>query len=233
MRTMTLKLYVVLCYLISASSLFFPCLRLFKKHSLESCDAYLSMKQSSVFNHPHPGYSCRTDVSLDDRCDSPDASYRVNNKRVVIGKGRDVYQKASTIVLNMEMLNALKWGGIARPFDAQGVPHQNVLRKGDVFGTLILCYRLLWTLNPCRVVSVVNTSNLAQIGFSTLYGHLLSGDERFCVLYNEETEEVSFDMFSFSKGCGILGTLSMPLIRPIQRLFFEAMVRSMNELVSA
>jgi uncharacterized protein (UPF0548 family) len=172
------------------------------------------------------------DISLDDRCDSPDASYRVNNKRVVIGKGRDAYRKASKIVLNMEMLNALRWGSIARPLNAQGLPTQNALQKGDIFGTLILCYRILWTLNPCRVVSVVNTSNLAQIGFSTLHGHLLSGDERFCVLYNDETEEVSFDMFSFSKGCGILGALSMPMIRPIQKHFFKEMVKSMNELMA-
>jgi uncharacterized protein (UPF0548 family) len=116
---------------------------------------------------------------------------------------------------------------------------------GDVIGTLVNCYKVVWALNPCRVTSVREESNICEVAFSTLSGHLIAGEERFRVTYaDDEDGAVMFSMYSFTKGAtsgpgvlglcsGVVGRMAMPCIRPLQRRFFRGQEKAMVDLMAA
>ena len=45
----------------------------------------------------------------------------------------------------------------------------------------------------------------SSVGFSTVFGHLIAGEERFSVEFREEDSTVWLDLYSISKGAGVLG----------------------------
>eukprot|EP00611_Tribonema_gayanum_P001391 TRINITY_DN1100_c2_g1_i1.p1 TRINITY_DN1100_c2_g1~~TRINITY_DN1100_c2_g1_i1.p1 ORF type:complete len:309 (-),score=29.94 TRINITY_DN1100_c2_g1_i1:611-1498(-) len=65
------------------------------------------------------------------------------------------------------------------------------------------------------------------IGFSTLQGHMITGEERFTVEWHAEDDSVWLDLFSLSRGSEPLGRLCMPVVRPIQRAFFRDVCEGM------
>jgi uncharacterized protein (UPF0548 family) len=66
---------------------------------------------------------------------------------------------------------------------------------------------------------------------STLNGHLISGEERFKVLFDYHTGDVTLQLSSFTKGSGILGSITMPFIRPLQNQFFRDIFRTFPSLL--
>ena len=119
------------------------------------------------------------------------------------------------------------------------------LKPGDTIATLSRFYgSCLWSLNPCRVIAVENARTFSfvkpslkllstrgtdgptlrrggvysEIVYSTLRGHLIAGEESLRV-FLAHSGQVDFEVISYSKGCGIMGWLMMPLIRPLQRKF--------------
>jgi len=106
--------------------------------------------------------------------------------------------------------------------------------------THVFCYGF-WTINPCKIVSVLKETKIkinnedkliTEVVISTRKGHLIKGEERFRIIYNND-KTVEFDMFSFTKGAGLLGTIAMPLIRPLQNKFFNENMRSMKEMMNS
>ena len=103
--------------------------------------------------------------------------------------------------------------------------------------TNVRCYGLLWSLNPCRVLAssvlrdfCVVEGRRSQLSYSTLEGHLIAGEERFRITHSSASDEVVFEVHSFTRGSGFLGLLAMPLVRPVQRVFFEQQCALMQAL---
>ncbi|CAN0291350.1 unnamed protein product, partial [Scytosiphon promiscuus] len=71
----------------------------------------------------------------------------------------------------------------------------------------------------------------SSVGFSTVYGHLIQGEERFSIEFREEDSTVWLDLYSISRGAGVLGKIAMPFIRPIQKAFFAGQCKEMLRLV--
>jgi uncharacterized protein (UPF0548 family) len=71
---------------------------------------------------------------------------------------------------------------------------------------------------------------ISQIGFCTLQGHLIDGEERFRVKMDEENGDCYYVMYSFTKGSGILGKIAMPLIRPLQKSFFKDQATAIKDM---
>jgi uncharacterized protein (UPF0548 family) len=97
-----------------------------------------------------------------------------------------------------------------------------------------------WTINPCKIINILKESKVSingevktvtEVVISTRKGHLIQGEERFRVVYNQD-KTVDFDMYSFTKGSGLLGAIAMPLIRPLQDNFFKDNVKSMKSMMS-
>ena len=95
-------------------------------------------------------------------------------KSVVVGKGRADFLRATAIMMSFNMTNILKWIEI--------IPSSDALRAGDPIFTNSRFYSTpLWTLNPCKIVSVKVTVDGAHILYATTVGHLIAGEEIFRV----------------------------------------------------
>lgn len=201
------------------------------------------------FNHRYTGsISLRDDI---DETNSP-AGFLFLHESVNIGNGIDDYNKAVKLMENFEMVNRLPWIKI--------ILDDNKLTIGNNLATLANSYGLLWSLNPCRIVSYVrdkkasksyplannkskrftatfNSTIYTEIGYSTLQGHLIAGEERFRVSFvsnglGQSDGAVIFEVCSYSKGSGLLGSSVLPLIRPLQSRFFCDVPKSMATLMS-
>jgi len=110
--------------------------------------------------------------------------------------------------------------------------------------THVFCYGF-WTINPCKIINILKETNIklknenggmrnkliTEVVISTRKGHLIKGEERFRIIYNDD-KSVQFDLYSFTKGAGLLGTITMPLIRPLQDKFFKDNIKSMKSIMS-
>lgn len=121
----------------------------------------------------------------------------------------------------------------------QALKSDNPKLSNAIVCTHVLSYGF-WTINPCKIVSILkevkqNINNedkiVTEVVISTRKGHLIQGEERFRVLYNKD-KTVDFEIFSFTKGAGLLGIIAMPLIRPLQDKFFKDNVKSMIMSIS-
>lgn len=195
-------------------------------------------KRDAPFNHRHPGASC-TDAEIP-------KSFRILNESVIVGCGLEDFRRASDLMFSFKMIDRMPWAKVVFSTDAEA----ESIAVGTVLCTLIKCYRLVWTLNPVRISNLSRTSakeisfknmfmnakdgvNLVdQVAYSTVDGHLISGEERFRVSLMTNNDVV-FDIYSFTKGSGFIGTLIMPFIRSIQHAFFQDATISMQKLMSA
>ncbi len=196
------------------------------KHSPSASQDYLGSLQDAPFNHKHAGksiaFSMKDAADMDH--DQAPPSFLPLQKRVRIGRGMKDFERASEYLLDFGMTNDLSWADVVINSE-DGKP-----QVGTIIGTLVKCYKLVWSLNPCRIVDIQKGINnggnngfrYSQVAFSTLEGHLISGEERFRVLIDTNIgsnsyEEVFLDLYSFTKGgSALLGGLSMSLIRPLQ-----------------
>ena len=202
------------------------------KHNQGAINKMLLKVESLPINHDYPGASCN-----DDGANCPKSFLRLNES-IVIGRGLNDFQRASRIMLSFGMVDGMSWASIVT---RTGVKKAD-LAVGSSLGTLIKCYNTMWTLNPCRISHLSRSGNASpisklhgfkrvdRIAYSTVSGHLISGEERFRVVL-AENDDVIFDIYSFTKGAGGLGKLVMPFIRPIQRAFFRDVTLTMKKLI--
>ena len=215
-----------------------PNMRLFK-HSQRAVDRAISNRAPFPINHDFSGASC------DENESSIPKSFRVLNESAIVGHGLADFQRASELMFKFDMVNAMPWANVVLSSETKAAD----IAVGTVLCTVIKCYKLLWTLSPCRVCFINQNSGKAatrgspivskregvklvnQIGYSTVEGHLISGEERFRVSLMSN-DDVIFDLYSFTKGAGAVGTLGMPFIRPIQSAFFRDVTLSMKKIMS-
>ena len=196
---------------ISSSLFIFPNIRLFHPHSKPFVQRELIRAVGVKYNHEHVGV-IHKDPKLYPK------GYSVLNKTVYLGNGEDLFHRCSDIVLSFKMINYLNW---AKVCTLAPIP----LNVGSPIATLVQCYKLIWSLNPCRIVSLeknlktVDGGRVSQVAFCTLHGHLVAGEEMFQVSMDSKGN-VTYKMCSFTRGAGVIGTAVMPFIRPIQRAFF-------------
>lgn len=80
-----------------------------------------------------------------------------------------------------------------------------------------------YSLNPTRIVYVIDeaTETMRKFGFAygTLPEHSESGEERFSVEWNLESDSVWYDIFAFSRPRALLARTASPLSRMLQKRF--------------
>ena len=77
-------------------------------------------------------------------------------------------------------------------------------------------------LNACRIVYVIDQDGpTKRFGFAygTLTEHAESGEERFLVEWDSETDAVSYDLLAFSRPHQLLSRIGYPLARRLQKQF--------------
>lgn len=120
-------------------------------------------------------------------------------------------------------------------------PEQTPIAVGEIVCVLFRAGPL-WTVNPCRILRVMNDSNDAadvlRYGFvyGTLLGHVARGEERFLVEWNRNTDAVTYSIQAFSRPAHWLMWLGYPYLtmqqQKFRRLSGAAMQTAVREQVA-
>lgn len=152
------------------------------------------------------------EVGLSRFGEAPQGNF-VNRWRQVLGQGEEFFTKAREALANWQMFD-IGWAYI----DAEPGPpetNQNVAIYAGKAG--------VWALVGCRVVYVVDETDcpVVRYGFAngTLVDHVVSGEERFLVEWNRETDEVTYDLYSFSWPSHFVSQCGYPVLWRLQQRF--------------
>jgi uncharacterized protein (UPF0548 family) len=154
---------------------------------------------------------------------TPPAGYRINHMRALLGKGQDVHRRAVSALVSWRLLTVA--GLEIFPSQPPMQPETNVALLSRHFRRL----GGLWSLDFCRVIYLLeaqpeNGGKIERTGFAygTLPGHAVRGEEIFSIEWHVDTNEVWYDIFSFSLPANVLIRLAGPLARAAQKQFASA-----------
>jgi uncharacterized protein (UPF0548 family) len=154
----------------------------------------------------------------------PPAGYIVDHTRIKLGEGELVFMKAKAALGRWEQFQ-LGWMEVWSP--------ETPIHTGEVVA--VIARNLgLWSLNACRIVSVVDEKEpIQKYGFAngTLPDHAGTGEERFLVEWDRASGEVWYDILAFSRPHGLLARLGYPYMRLVQKRFGRESAAAMLKVV--
>ena len=152
--------------------------------------------------------------------------FNVDRNRISLGSGPLAWQRAVDAIRNWEMFN-IPWIRLCWPITP--------ITEGSNVAVLAHRIGLFW-LNACRIVYLMDEDGpTRRFGFAygTLTEHAESGEERFLVEWNRETDAVSYDLLAFSRPNQFLSRIGYPFARRLQKQFAAdskaAMVRAVAQ----
>jgi uncharacterized protein (UPF0548 family) len=173
----------------------------------------LERARHSDFNYRHVG-ATKTGRELP-------TDFVVDRYGCDLGSGAHAISVAKRAVENFVMY-PVPWTRVVAPAG---------IALGAVFGTLIR-HLGFWSLNPCRIIDVVNESSESRkafgFAFGTLEGHAERGEERFEVTWERESDVVRYDVVAFSRPAELLTRIGAPIARRYQLRFHRESCRQMR-----
>lgn len=143
----------------------------------------------------------------------------VNKSQQCIGKGHEAFERASEALVALECLQL--------PWLSAGV-HDDVLA---------ICSRqffVLWIMNANRFLSPPQVRNgQCSVTWATTRRHVLCGEERLTVTRNTATDEVFFEVLSFSRPRHLFSWAAYPYVIAQQRRFARDATAVMMRLASS
>ncbi|MFM9058610.1 MAG: DUF1990 family protein [Planctomycetaceae bacterium] len=143
--------------------------------------------------------------------------------QAVIGRGEDDLRRAKQVAAELRMLR-LGWIEPAGPLEPIA-PESLVCTLARQSG--------MYSLNVGRVIYVDDAADSFAFGYGTLPEYPIRGEERFAVALDRGTNDVTFEIFSFSTPRSPLMLLARPLLREIQRRFCTQSSAAMSGAVRA
>ncbi|MBM3225948.1 MAG: DUF1990 domain-containing protein [Candidatus Tectomicrobia bacterium] len=156
-------------------------------------------------------------------CTVPPAGYVLDHRRVRLGTGQRVFQRACVALRRWQMFQ-VGWVQLCWPTAG--------LACGTVVGVLA-SWCGVWVLNACRIVYVLDDLQpVRRFGFAygTLPGHVERGEERFSIEWRHD-DTVWYDLLAFSRPGHWLLWLGYPWARRLQRRFALASLAAMARAV--
>ncbi len=168
-------------------------------------------------------YDC---VGVTGSADVP-VPYHLDHNRLQIGSGRDAYERAKGALRAWKMFS-LPWIQLCWS-DAP-------IESGTAVAVLAK-HLGFFSLNACRIVYLVTEENdqgMSRFGFAygTLPDHAESGEERFTVEFDHETQAVTYDLYALSKPHQLLSRLAYPYTRKMQKRFAADSLKAMSKACS-
>ncbi len=154
------------------------------------------------------------------------ASYTLDHNRVQLGRGAETWSRAVSAVKSWQMFE-LAWVRLCRP--------NTPIRSGTDVAVLVR-HLGFYSLNGARIVYVIDADGpVKQFGFAygTLDNHAESGEERFVVEWDQQNDNVSYDLLAFSKPSKLLSRLGYPLSRMLQKKFAAGSKQAMVSFIDA
>jgi uncharacterized protein (UPF0548 family) len=140
------------------------------------------------------------------------ARFRIDEKAVAIGRGRDDFQRARDALMNWKQFD-IGW--------VETFPRHAPVAVGTVVAVLIR-HLGFWSLNGCRVVYLVSGSDdERRFGFAygALTNHAEAGEELFEVFLDPRTDEVMYRIRATSRAQTMLARVGQPVVRVLQARF--------------
>lgn len=187
-----------------------------QKPSVEKLRQFLAEQAASSFSYPAVGASAHT----------PPSGYVVDRTRIELGSGEPVFHSASAALQKWEQFR-LGWVEAWSP--------NTPIQTGEVVAIMGWAVGFWW-LNSCRIIYTVDESGpITKFGFAygTLPGHVESGEERFLIEWDRETDKVWYDILAFSRPNHFLTRLGYPLVRRSQKRFGRDSAASMFRAVNS
>lgn len=160
---------------------------------------------------------------------SPPAGRRINHMRLMVGAGRTKFEALVDALFSWKLLAV---DGL------QLFPRTPTLQPGTDLAILSRHFGI-WSLDFCRVIYVLQdqpeqNGRVHRTGFAygTLPGHAVCGEELFSVEWHAASEEVWYDIYSFSSPATVLLRLIVPIARARQRRFARASVAKAAQLAA-
>ncbi|MBF0454117.1 MAG: DUF1990 domain-containing protein [Magnetococcales bacterium] len=189
------------------------------KPSTYKIEAFIRSQQGEPFTYPEVG--CTRDGPLP--LDHPlSKQYRLVNHRFSLGEGEATFERAKKAFRRWGMFS-LDWVKIHPPNTSMDV--------GSLIG-IVSHVMGVWSINVCRVIYRLDEENgpVARfgIGYGTLPGHAIRGEERMVVEWDRERDEVFFEMVSFSVESQLIAKVSSFHLRALQDRFARESARQMR-----
>ncbi|MCB9681158.1 MAG: DUF1990 domain-containing protein [Alphaproteobacteria bacterium] len=157
---------------------------------------------------------------------TPPKGWSIDRASVVLGHGSSTWNAAIHALDTWRMFD-LDWVELREAPHPE--PGATVVYGARVFG--------VWAVNACRIVYVEDErqGSVWHHGFAygTVGPHTLSGEERFRVSWNQDTDEVVFEIFQFSRPHHLLTKALGPLTRLIQHRFITQALRALQAAVTS
>lgn len=185
----------------------------FRRPTPADLDAFRAAQYELPFTYSAVGSTATT----------PPAGYTVDRTRVQLGAGEATYAAARAALQRWEQFR-LGW--------VEPHPGDLPLRPGEVVAVVARLVGVWW-VNACRVVYAVDEPARFGFAYGTLPDHAESGEERFLVEWDRDTDAVWYDIIAFSRPRHPLARLGYPLTRRAQRRFARHSAAAMRRAVGA
>lgn len=154
----------------------------------------------------------------------PPEDYTVDRHSIKLGNGPEIFTAAKKAMRSWVMFR-MPWIEFCWP--------QAALAEGTVVAVLIRALGL-WSLNPSRVVYVIDEAGDRgeRFGFAygTLAGHMERGEERF-MIERAHDGTVRYDLLAFSRPNHPLALITYPYVRRLQKRFALDSLQAMRAAV--
>lgn len=177
---------------------------------------YVAAREDAPLTYPEEGASRGAAVPR---------GYLRNFAATRLGAGGETFRRAAGALRRWAMYDT-GWTRVHPP----GTPAE----PGRTVAILVR-HHGFWSLNPCRVVYVVDERDgpVRRFGFAigTVADHAERGEERFTVEWRAVDGAVRYELFSFARPAAPLAVLGFPLALRLQRRFARESVGAVRAAV--
>jgi uncharacterized protein (UPF0548 family) len=137
--------------------------------------------------------------------------YNVDHNRMELGRGAEAWERAKTAIRSWKMfehsLTQIFW------------PNTPMV-VGNTVG--MLAHHLgFHSLSACRIVYVIDEPARFGFAYGTLPLHAETGEERFTVEWDQNTDIVTYDLYAFSRPRALAAKIAARYSRSLQRRFVQ------------
>jgi uncharacterized protein (UPF0548 family) len=156
---------------------------------------------------------------------TPPAGYAVDHTRVRLGTGAEVFRVACQAIRQWRQFQ-LNW--------LEATPANTPIEPGAVVA--VVAHLLgIWSVNFARIVYTVDEQigPVRRFGFAygTLPHHVESGEERFLIEWDIQTDNVDYDILAFSRPRHLVARLGYPFVRRMQHRFGRESATAMQQFI--
>ena len=150
------------------------------------------------------------------------AGYRVDHNRILIGHGLDQFAVAKATIDEWKMFD-LNW--------IELFPTRPCVQVGTAVAVVVHHFGF-WSVNISRIIYLIDEASRYGFAYGTLPCHSEEGEERFLVEHDRNTDEVWYDLYSFSRPKHPLARIGHPIARHLQKQFARESLAAMKRALT-